>query len=157
VWERALLATGDYLLPRGRNWSLLDDKDRDASWKRLLRADTQVPDREARRDVVRGVLERIDPEDVVGSLQAVIANGVQGDDMKPVPGFRRRLVSEPRLIEYCGLRMLRFEDDSAFLLARAQRNGYQATTSISTSTTSTCGSMTDSRNSRRSRSSSAFL
>src|SRR5439155_7950148 len=103
LWERALLATGDYLLPRGWNLSLLDDKDRDASWKRLLRADTRVHDREARRDVVRRVLARVDPKDVVGSLQAIVAAGVQGDDAAPLPGFRRRLVLEPRLIEYCEL------------------------------------------------------
>jgi hypothetical protein len=124
LWERALLATGDYLLPRGRNWSFLDDKDRDASWKRLLRADTRVSDREARRDVVRRVLIRVDPKDVVGSLQAIVTAGVQGEDVLPLPGFRRRLVLEPRLIEYCQLRMLRIEEDSAFLLARTQRNGY---------------------------------
>lgn len=124
LWERALLATGNYLLPRGRNWSFLDDKDRDASWKRLLRADTRVSDREARRDVVRRVLVRLDPKDVVGSLQAIVAAGVQGEDAAPLPGFRRRLVLEPRLMEYCQLRMLRIDEDSAFLLARTQRNGH---------------------------------
>jgi hypothetical protein len=124
LWERALLATGDYLLPRGRNWSFLDDKDRDASWKRLLRADTRVSDREARRDVVRRTLMQVDPKDVVGSLQVIVAAGMQGEDASPLPGFRRRLVLDPRLIDYCQRRMLRFEDDSAFLLARTQRNGY---------------------------------
>jgi len=124
LWERALLATGDYLLPRGRNWSLLDDKDRDASWKRLLRADTRLSDREARRDVVRRVLVQVEPKDVVGSLQAIVTAGVQGDDAAPLAGFRRRLVVEPRLMEYCRLRMLRLEEDTAFLLARTQRNGY---------------------------------
>jgi hypothetical protein len=124
LWERALLATGDYLLPRGRNWSFLDDKDGDASWKRLLRADTRIADREARRDVVRRVLVQVDPKDVVGSLQAIVAAGVQGEDAAPIPGFRRHLVLEPRLMEHCRLRMLRIEEDSAFLLARTQRNGY---------------------------------
>jgi hypothetical protein len=61
---------------------------------------------------------------VVGSLQAIIAAGVQGEDATPLQGLRRHLVLEPRLIEYCQLRMLRIEDDSAFLLARTQRNGY---------------------------------
>ncbi|HWU85980.1 MAG TPA: DUF262 domain-containing protein [Kofleriaceae bacterium] len=124
LWERALLAEGDYLLPRGRNWSFLDDKDRDASWKRLLRADTRVADHGARRDVVKRVLARVDPKNVVRSLQAIIAAGVQGEDTSPLPGFRSRLVAEPRLIEYCGLRMIRFEEETAFLLSRAQRNGY---------------------------------
>lgn len=124
LWERALLATGDYLLPRGPNWSFLDDKDRDASWKRLLRADIRVADRDARRDVVRRVLVQVDPKDVVGSLKTIIAAGVQGVDTAPVPGFRGRLVAEPRLIGYCGLRMVRFEEGSAYLLGRSQRNGY---------------------------------
>lgn len=124
LWERALLAEGDYLLPRGRNWSFLEEKDRDASWKRLLRADTRVPDRDARRDVVRRVLARIDPKDVRGSLQAIVAAGVQGADKAPIPGFRGRLVAEPRLIRYCDRRMVRLEDGTAFLLSRSQRNGY---------------------------------
>jgi len=116
VWERALLATDNYLLQRGRNVSLLDERG-DTSWKRLLRADKGCA-------VVGRVLAQIDPKDVFGSLEAIIAAGVQGDDSKPPPGIRRRLVAEPRLIEYCDRRMLRFEDDSAFLLSRTQRNGY---------------------------------
>jgi len=124
LWERALLAEGDYLLPRGRNWSFLDEKDRDASWKRLLRADTRVPDRDARRDVVRRVLARIDPKDVRGSLQSIVSAGVQGADKAPLSGFRGRLVAEQRLIGYCGHRMLRLEEGTAFLLGRSQRNGY---------------------------------
>ena len=124
LWERALFTAGDYLLPKGRNSSLLDDRDRDASWRRLLRADTRLHDREARRDVVRRVLAQIDPQDAVGSLRAIVAAGVQGVDLLPVPGIRRRLVTQPRLLAYCQKRMLRLEDDSAFLLARSQRNGY---------------------------------
>jgi hypothetical protein len=74
--------------------SLLDDKDRDPSWKRLLRADTRVPNREARRELVRSVLARIDVNDVIGSLQAIVAEGLQGaDDIIPVPGFRGGLVA----------------------------------------------------------------
>ena len=110
LWERGLLATGDYLLPRGQNLSLLDDKDRDASWKRLLRADTRGPDREARRDVAWRVLARINPEDAIRSLQTIVAEGMQGDDRIPVPGFHSRLVAEPRLIGYCERRMLRLEE-----------------------------------------------
>ena len=121
--ERALLATGDYLLRSGRNSSLLDDKDRDASWKRLLRADMRVADAGARRDVICRVLARIDPRDALWSLQSIVAAGVQGDDSVPVRGFRSRLVAEPRLIEYCKRRMLRLEDDSAFLLAGIRRSG----------------------------------
>ncbi|WP_295613314.1 DUF262 domain-containing protein [uncultured Lamprocystis sp.] len=123
LWERALLATGDYLLPKGGKLSLLDDQDRDASWRRLLRADTRVPDREDRRDVVRAVLAQVDPKDPISSLRAIVAKGVQGQDDAPVPGMRARLVAQPRLIAYCERRMLRLEEDSAFLLKRTHRNG----------------------------------
>ena len=140
LWERALLATGDYLLPRGRNWSFLDDKDRDASWKRLLRADTRVSDREARRDVVRRVLVRVDPKDVVGSLQAIVAAGVQGEDAAPLPGFRRRLVLEPRLIGYC--RAPHAADRGGLRIPSSPDRSGTAVTSTCMSTTSTCGSQT---------------
>jgi hypothetical protein len=124
LWERALLAEGNYLLPRGRNLSFLDDSDRDASWKRLLRANTRVPDPDARRDVVRRVLAKVDPKDVVRSLRAIVAAGVQGPDTAPLPGFRSRLVAEPRLLAYCGRRMIRLEEGTAFLLHKVQRNGH---------------------------------
>lgn len=104
--------------------SLLDDSDRDASWRRLLRADTRVADREARRDVVQRVLARVNPQDPIGSLRAIVAAGVQGSDDLPVPGLRSRLVAQPSLFKYCERRMLRLEDGSAFLLSRTQRNGY---------------------------------
>lgn len=124
LWERALLATGDYLLPKGANWSLLDDRDRDASWRRLLRADTRVADHQARRDVVRRVLAQVNPQDAIGSLRAIVDAGMQGSDALPVPGLRSRLVTQPLLLKYCKRRMLRLEDGSAFLLSRTQRNGY---------------------------------
>ncbi len=122
LWERALLATGDYTLPHGRNVSLLDQGP-PASWKRLLRADPGVPERQARRDVVRRVLARVDPADVIGSLQAIVAAGVTDGDAELWPGVRSRLVAEPRLIAYCGKRQLRLADDSAFLLRKVRRNG----------------------------------
>lgn len=125
LWERALLSTGDYLLRRGVNWSLLDAKHRNASWKRLLRADTKLDDREARRDVVRRVLERVDPDDVRGSLERVIADGVH--DATGADDWRAVLVREPRHIAYCERRNLRWPDDSTpnhvILLQRERLSG----------------------------------
>lgn len=43
-WERALLAIGNYLLPKLSNYSFLTDLDRDASWKRLLRGAIRAGD-----------------------------------------------------------------------------------------------------------------
>lgn len=114
LWERALLATGDYLLKRGSNWNLLRPRDRDASWKRLLQADTKLEDREERRDVVRRVLERVEPDDVKGSLGRIVAGGV-GAGTGP-DDWRAMLVREPRHLAYCTRRNLRWPDDSERVL-----------------------------------------
>jgi hypothetical protein len=122
LWERALLAYGDYLLYSGRNSCLLHDQDRDASWKRLLRADTRVEDREERRDVVRRVLEQLDPADAVTSLRAIVGAGAPPD----APMWRRLLVSDARLLHGCGRRMLRFEDDTVYVLSSVRLSAYHA-------------------------------
>ena len=139
LWERALLATGDYLLPRGRNWSFLDDRDRDASWKRLLRADTRVPDREARRDVVRHVLAQVATKDVVGSLRKISPRAcrvrTQTRTGFPQPPGRRAAPHRVLQTAYAaGRRRL------GLSLARLQRNGLTLTSS---STISTYGSRQD--------------
>ncbi len=120
LWERALLTRGNYLLRRGQNFSLLDDLDRDASWKRLLRADTKLDDRERRRDIARSVFERIEPADPEASLRAVIAEGPEDGS----EAWRRVLASDGRIIQNCRKRMLRFESGTVYLLATTQLNGY---------------------------------
>ncbi len=121
LWERALLTKGDYLLRRGANMSLLDDLDRDGSWKRLLRADTKTDGREDRRDVVRDVLASVDSNNVVPSLRAVVDAGPPPD----APAWRRFLAGDPRLLEYCRRRMLRFHHGREVLLLKTtQLNGY---------------------------------
>lgn len=120
LWERALLTKGDYLLRRGRNMSLLDDVDRDASWKRLLRADTKLTDREQRREIARTVLERMNPDDPASSLRSVIADGLEDGAEE----WRRVLANDARLINACKKRMVRFEPGTVYLLARTQLNGY---------------------------------
>lgn len=115
LWERALLCEGDYLLRKGANVSLLSSVDRDVSWKRLLRADNDEPERLAKRDVVRRVLGRLAVDDVVGSLRAIVADGVQpaGDQSD---GWRRRLVAAPEMMTYCRKRWLRHEEGRLLLL-----------------------------------------
>lgn len=59
-WERALLATGDYLLPKGSNYSFLDNGDRDASWKRLLRGGEEPGDFfEVRRGFLKALFDQM--------------------------------------------------------------------------------------------------
>ena len=120
LWERALLTKGDYLLRRGQNFSLLDDLDRDASWKRLFRADTKLDDREQRREIARTVLERMDPADPAASLRSVIDDGLEDGAEE----WRQVLVEDPRPINECQKRMLRFESGTVYLLATTQLNGY---------------------------------
>ncbi len=120
LWERALLTRGDYLLRRGQNMSLLDDLDRDASWKRLLRGDTKIEDHAERRAVVQHVMESLDPADPADSLRTVVNAGPEDD----APMWRRLLASNPRLIAECKKRMLRFDPQNTIhLLATTQLNG----------------------------------
>lgn len=126
LWECALLCEGDYLLAKGSNWSLLQNSDRDVSWKRLLRADMGVEERWEKRDIVRRVLERLDPEDLEGSLRAVVADGAQPDKDDTL-GWRRRLVQYPSLLDYCLNRWIRWawdgEDHEAIYLLHRVRRG----------------------------------
>ncbi|QED29472.1 DUF262 domain-containing protein [Microvenator marinus] len=124
LWERALLCKGDYLLDYKYNKNLLKDSDRDVSWKRLLRADTQTESREAKRDLVKEVLSEFDPREPVGSLQATIQNGVGGADESVL--WRKMLVEHPNLIRFCGKRCLRFEDVNIYLLTKTRRSGYHS-------------------------------
>ncbi|MCW3467613.1 DUF262 domain-containing protein [Chitinophaga nivalis] len=66
LWERALLAKGDYLLTKGRNHSFLINSERDISWKRLLR------DNKENRNYVKMLLDQIDLNAIENSLQQVI-------------------------------------------------------------------------------------
>jgi hypothetical protein len=127
LWERAVLANGDYLLPRGYSWSLLGRTDRKASWKRLLRADVVVSAKETtaeeRREIVRRTLADIDPDDVHGSLARIIAGGVK--DVQSPDDWRELLVRDPRHIEYCAGRLLRWGDSDRVLVLRRERlSGY---------------------------------
>lgn len=117
--ERALLCRGDYLLRRGPNLSLLDDQDRDASWKRLLRGDTKMEDHPARRAVLQSVLADLDPNDPEGSLRAIVDAGPSED----APLWRRLFARDSRLVAACWDRMLRFQSSTVFLLRRTQMNG----------------------------------
>ncbi|MNP33486.1 hypothetical protein D3C76_1267270 [compost metagenome] len=89
LWRRALLSKGDYLLSHNLNRSFLIDSHRDISWKRLLR-DPQ------KRDLVRQLLDDIDPQNAASSLQNVIDNCNVSD-------WRYYFIQYENLIEHgCG-------------------------------------------------------
>lgn len=120
-WERAFLSIGDYLLPRGRNYSFLVNPQTDqASWKRLLRGTgPNVP--EARK-ILCELWKRLNlTEDLAEQLDAIIAGANDLDS------WRAALVRTPAAISYCSQRLIRWNDeDEVYLLQTTQMNGTHA-------------------------------
>lgn len=113
LWQRALLSKGDYLLWTSRNKSFLVDEDRDISWKRLLRDDTQ------KRDYLKLLFDDISIQSADTDLQAIIDNDKTGD-------WRKYFIHRPEMIEVCGTKkFIRWEsNDNILLLERSQTNGW---------------------------------
>lgn len=120
-WERALLSTGNYLLPKGRNHSLLVNSATDqASWKRLLRG--AGGDAPHARAVLKQLLEKIDLSlDLVTQLDELIE---EATDLGP---WVEALIRTPLPIGYCESRCLRFDSSGQiYLLKKIQMNGMHA-------------------------------
>jgi hypothetical protein len=122
LWERALLAEGDYLVESGRNRSFLKSEGRETSWKRLLRGDPKKETEEVKRSIVWRVMDQLNPDgDVCEDLEAIIKRAEVGDP------WRKLLVANPDAIEYCENRLIRWESaERIFLLKRSQLNGTHA-------------------------------
>lgn len=122
LWERALLATGNYLIEKGRNLSFLDNTDRDVSWKRLLRGADQAKDSQninGKRGFIKTVLDKFDPEAPEQSLQAIVDNASIADL------WRKMIVSQPRILLFCTNRFIRKSSDtSILLLTKSKTSGY---------------------------------
>jgi hypothetical protein len=124
VWERALLCEGDYFLAKGSNHGFLEDSGRQLSWKRLLRADLRDANARDQRDIVRRVLQIVDPHNVEKTLRERIIHGVD-EEAGVLAGWRARLVERPELLAYCGKRLVRIVPDySTYLLSSERRSGY---------------------------------
>ena len=119
-WERALLAIGNYLLPKSSNESFLNDSDRDASWKRLLRGGTTAI--EAKRLHLKTLLDQIDLTfGVPQSLDAAITSN------SPTDEWRRLIVNRPESVAYCKNRMIRVQSDSlVYLMSKTRMSGEHA-------------------------------
>lgn len=114
LWERALLAVGDYLLPHGgESWSFLrDDRDNPVSWKRLLK---ELHD--GRRAHLKTLWDRMANKETLEQIAAAL----------PVEPWRRALCSTPAAWDYCGQRLIRFEvrggeSPRVFLLSGQRRS-----------------------------------
>ena len=128
MWERTVLTYGDYLLSNGRNLSLLDNGDRIASWKRLLRGSDKPDDGlMAKRELIRSAMSIIDPDDAEGSLKRRIDEYLAIAETDERAWWRRMLVECPAALEYCKRRFLRAtERDGMYLMARIRTSAYHA-------------------------------
>lgn len=111
VWEKALLATGDYLIWEGRNKSFLIGKDRDISWKRLLKGDKH----ETHQDIIKNVFDALDVSDIISSLESIISKSI-------VSGWRKAFIDTPKLFTYLGAkRYIRLDSPHGFVLFKGER------------------------------------
>lgn len=93
LFERALLATGDYLLSIGRNHSFLISKgrnERDISWKRLLRDDNR------QRKVLKSLFDKINPTTLIQNLENIV------EDFSDKNDWRYYFVKQFEMIAACG-------------------------------------------------------
>jgi hypothetical protein len=119
LFERALLATGDYLLRIGRNYSFLISKgrnERDISWKRLLRDDN------TQRKVLKSLFDNINPTTLIQDLEKIVEDFYDKND------WRYYFVKQFEMIDSCGSQKLaRFNDNNEFdilLLGSTMTSGF---------------------------------
>ena len=120
LWERALLAIGDFLPNVGRNRSLLTTSYDEAwGWKRLLR-NAAAGGRPSR--ILKTLWDHLeDPVSYAGDLGRVIESG------KKIDPWREAILATPSVYDYGTSRMLRFSDDGGiYLLRKSQMNGRHA-------------------------------
>lgn len=120
LWERALLAVGDFLPNVGRNRSLLTTSYDEAwGWKRLLRHAASGGQASQTLKALWDQLE--DPVSYAADLGGVIESASEIDP------WREAILVTPSVYEYGTYRMMRFSDDGGiYLLRKTQMNGRHA-------------------------------
>lgn len=120
LWQRALLATGDYLYTNGLRRSFLDnDRSLPESWKRLLRGGDDSSTK--RRAVLKNLWQKISDGDLGHQLDAIIQKHECPDYWKML------LIHTPSAIRYCCKRWIWKNSDTKVLLLRSsQIYGYNA-------------------------------
>jgi hypothetical protein len=104
--ERALLATGDYLLKRNSNHSFLINYERDISWKRLF-----LRDNNERRGLFKQLIDKISVANLQTDLQKLI------DDFSDKNDWRYYFIKQPEMIKACGgQKLIRWSSESDILL-----------------------------------------
>tara|TARA_R110002110_G_scaffold339191_2_gene549602 strand:+ start:14601 stop:16958 length:2358 start_codon:yes stop_codon:yes gene_type:complete len=120
LWERALLAVGDFLPLVGRNHSLLTTAQDEAwSWKRLLR-NAAAGGRPSQ--VLKDLWDRLEePSTFADNLSTII------DSASDIDPWRKAILATPSVYEYGLYRMLRFADNGGvYILRKSQMNGRHA-------------------------------
>ncbi len=114
ILERALLATGDYLLGKGKNYSFLIDHERDISWKRLLR------DNDEKRDILRQLVDNVSVLNFMDDLQIIIEQFSDQDD------WRYNFIKQFEMISACGSqKLIRWNSEfDILLLGSTTTSGY---------------------------------
>jgi hypothetical protein len=112
IWERALLAKGDFLISEGSNQSFLINNDRDISWKRFLKRDKN---HSLHSDIIKQIFNELDANNLASSLET-IKNSYAGTD------WRNRFIQTPRLFNYLGVkRYVRKNSSHGFVMFSGER------------------------------------
>ncbi|MBN2572393.1 MAG: DUF262 domain-containing protein [Ignavibacteriales bacterium] len=112
VWERALLAKGDYLITEGSNQSFLINFDRDISWKRFLKRDKNHV---LHSDIIKQIFNELDANNLNTSLELI-------KDSYSDTDWRNRFIQTPRLFNYLGgKRYVRQNSEHGFVLFSGER------------------------------------
>ena len=120
LWERALLAVGDFLPNVGRNRSLLTTSYDEAwGWKRLLR-NAAAGGRASQ--ILKALWDQLeDPGSYAADLGGVI------ESASGIDPWREAILATPSVYDYGTYRMMRFADDGGiYLLRKTQMNGRHA-------------------------------
>jgi hypothetical protein len=119
LWERALLAIGDYTIDIGsQNRSLLvNAPSEQGSWKRLLRA-FSAPEKASRKHL-RALLSRLADdrpyEEQLSEIRETADAGIEP--------WRSAVIASPVAFEYGQRRIIRFSEDNLYLPKKTQMNG----------------------------------
>ena len=113
VWERALLAKGDYLIAEGSNQSFLINFDRDISWKRFLKRDKN---HSLHSDIIKQIFNQLDVNNLTASLETIKSSYNDSD-------WRDRFIQTAKLFEYInkGKRYVRQNSAHGFVLFSGER------------------------------------
>ena len=114
LFERALLAIGDYLLAKGENFSFLINNERDISWKRLLR------DNNEKRKVLKSLFDKIQPTTLLQNLDQIV------NDFSNENDWRYYFIKQSEMITGCGdLKLIRWNGEFKILLMdKTTTSGY---------------------------------